>query len=402
MFDADQARRQAKDLLRAARQRDPAALTRLPHGDKPLRLADAQLVIARESGARSWPALLRRDERFRPVRHADVVWQQVRKLTLVPFTYDGDVVLVADGNRFVLPTGAVRPGEDPLVHAALRITLETAAFRRQQTHVLAASADGRHVVVWIDGARYAGERPHRRDAAWCTGPAAAGSALLSERGDDALALLIDAAEEARVALTDDEYAQDCIRLTDAVYLAETTPQGGSGFHGSAEAWRATHEGICDAIDRDGTFLDVGCANGHLVECLEAWSAERGHRIEGHGVDISGALIDLAIRRLPRPADTFWVGDAQTWIPPGGRRFDFVHTLLDLARPTQQTELIRHVLDRVVAPGGRLIVSQYMHSEPDRWAEPTLTGLGFNIAGVSSRATPFGRHQIAPCAWIDKP
>jgi 2-polyprenyl-3-methyl-5-hydroxy-6-metoxy-1,4-benzoquinol methylase len=27
---------------------------------------------------------------------------------------------------------------------------------------------------------------------------------------------------------------------------------------------------CQAIDRDGSFLDVGCANGHLLESMAAW------------------------------------------------------------------------------------------------------------------------------------
>ena len=26
---------------------------------------------------------------------------------------------------------------------------------------------------------------------------------------------------------------------------------------------------CQAIDRDGSFLDVGCANGHLLESMAA-------------------------------------------------------------------------------------------------------------------------------------
>jgi ankyrin repeat protein len=67
--DLDQLKRQAKDLLRAARTLDPAALSRfrtLPafadHSDDqlalhPLALHDAQSVIARELGLPSWKAL---------------------------------------------------------------------------------------------------------------------------------------------------------------------------------------------------------------------------------------------------------------------------------------------------------------------------------------------------------
>ena len=72
--DLEQLRKQAKDLLRAARAGDPTALTRfrvlpsLAHaGDDelaraPLALHDAQSVIAREHGFPSWNALRERVE----------------------------------------------------------------------------------------------------------------------------------------------------------------------------------------------------------------------------------------------------------------------------------------------------------------------------------------------------
>jgi ankyrin repeat protein/GNAT superfamily N-acetyltransferase len=76
--DLTRARREAKALLAAARAGDPAARERVlgvrpGAGAEAPRLADAQLAVARELGARSWPALVRdaqaramaRDERAR-------------------------------------------------------------------------------------------------------------------------------------------------------------------------------------------------------------------------------------------------------------------------------------------------------------------------------------------------
>ena len=76
--DLARARREAKALLSAARAGDPAARERVlaacrAADAEALRLADAQLAIARELGAPSWPALVRdaqaramaRDERAR-------------------------------------------------------------------------------------------------------------------------------------------------------------------------------------------------------------------------------------------------------------------------------------------------------------------------------------------------
>ncbi len=62
--DLARARREAKALLSAARAGDAAARERVlavrPAADADaLRLADAQLAIARELGAPSWPALVR-------------------------------------------------------------------------------------------------------------------------------------------------------------------------------------------------------------------------------------------------------------------------------------------------------------------------------------------------------
>jgi ankyrin repeat protein len=60
--DLDQARRQAKELLRAARAGDDAALARLAAVSAPLTLAGAQLALARELGQSSWAALVREIE----------------------------------------------------------------------------------------------------------------------------------------------------------------------------------------------------------------------------------------------------------------------------------------------------------------------------------------------------
>jgi hypothetical protein len=60
--DLDQARRQAKELLRAAQADDAVALSRLEAVSAPLTLAGAQLALARELGQPGWPALVREIE----------------------------------------------------------------------------------------------------------------------------------------------------------------------------------------------------------------------------------------------------------------------------------------------------------------------------------------------------
>jgi ankyrin repeat protein len=60
--DLDQARRQAKELLREARAGDAEARRRLGAVSAPLTLAGAQLALAREFGLPSWAALVREIE----------------------------------------------------------------------------------------------------------------------------------------------------------------------------------------------------------------------------------------------------------------------------------------------------------------------------------------------------
>jgi 2-polyprenyl-3-methyl-5-hydroxy-6-metoxy-1,4-benzoquinol methylase len=69
----------------------------------------------------------------------------------------------------------------------------------------------------------------------------------------------------------------------------------SGFGGDEARWEAARRPIADAIDRDGTFLDVGCASGQLLESLVEWTP---FQIEPYGLDLAPALVELARRRLP--------------------------------------------------------------------------------------------------------
>jgi hypothetical protein len=111
---------------------------------------------------------------------------------------------------------------------------------------------------------------------------------------------------------------------DAHYLATNDPHAQSGFTGDAARWEAARRAIVRGIDGPGSLLDVGCANGLLMESLVRWSA---FPIEPYGVDFADGLVALARRRLPGWADRFFLADVRTWTPP--RLFDFVHVRLDM-------------------------------------------------------------------------
>lgn len=181
------------------------------------------------------------------------------------------------------------------------------------------------------------------------------------------------------------------------YLAARTPWEQSGKSGSAADWVASRRIVADAIDRDGTFLDCGCANGYLMECVQRWAAVNGVHVEPYGVDIVPEFVDLARSRLPGWADRFWVANVLTWAPP--RRFDVVRVGLDYVPRRRRRDLVAHLLADVVTRGGRLIVGP--HTE-----EVTRPGLVAELASWGHRVTamPELPHRdprvVRRTAWVD--
>jgi hypothetical protein len=94
-----------------------------------------------------------------------------------------------------------------------------------------------------------------------------------------------------------------------------------------------------------------------------------------------------------------VGNALDWTGPGGRRFDVVHTLLDLVPAARMGQMVRHQLEWLVAPGGRLLASSYVPArDRSRHADRLLRDLGFRVDGVTRPVQGPGR-GVPPSAWI---
>jgi hypothetical protein len=159
----------------------------------------------------------------------------------------------------------------------------------------------------------------------------------------------------------------------------------------------------EAIHRDGSLLDVGCANGILMESLAGWAEEEGHRLEPHGLDISEALIGLARSRYPLWADRLHVGNVMDRRPP--RRFGFVRTELVYAPPRLRPALIERLADTFLVPGGRLIVCSYGSARrAELKAEAVgdvLRGWGHEVVGETEGADSNGVVFVR-VAWMDAP
>jgi trans-aconitate methyltransferase len=183
------------------------------------------------------------------------------------------------------------------------------------------------------------------------------------------------------------------------YLSGDNPRAQSGHSGDAARWEQARRLIVDAIDRDGTCLDIGCASGHLMETVQAWAAEDGYAVEPYGLDISPELAELARTRLPHWADRIWVGNALRWKPP--RRFDFVRAGLEYVPPPCRPDLVRHLLEGACAPGGRLILGVRNELRAADPLEREVAEWGFEIAGRAER--PHSDPRVVRRAfWIDTP
>ena len=198
---------------------------------------------------------------------------------------------------------------------------------------------------------------------------------------------IDAAY-ARGELDDAGWHEAVAALIVPAYLAAETAEGGSGSSRDAAGWEWARSLLAEAVGPGQTFLDIGCANGLLLESMSRWAG-----IDPYGLEISPALAELARRRLPQWADRIWVGNAIDWEPP--RRFDVVRTSLGYVPVPRR----RRLVERLLSYSGRLVIGVFNEERDERSTEGEVAGWGFAISGRAERPHP--HPQLAYRAfWID--
>ena len=168
-----------------------------------------------------------------------------------------------------------------------------------------------------------------------------------------------------------------------------TPCAGSRPGGCCST-RCADAGVVDV-------LDIGCANGLLMESLAAWGAEDGRALEPYGVEISDGSPTSRGTRLPHWADRIWTGNAMTWEPP--RRFDVVRTGLDYVPPRRRREFVERLLRELVSPGGRLVVGVFNEEKDRETVADTLRSWGLEPSGATSRAHRDPRLRYK-AVWVD--
>jgi SAM-dependent methyltransferase len=189
---------------------------------------------------------------------------------------------------------------------------------------------------------------------------------------------------------------DEVRETlEKAYLATNTPWEQSGYGGprSFGNWIRLRIPISECIDRPGSLLDIGCANGFLLQCLRQWMQARQLAMELYGLDYSEPLVSLARMRLPDLSDQIFVDNALYWDPP--RRFDYVYTMPEFVPVNWIQPYLSRLLAQFVAPDGKLLVMYARDSgetNPDEWGDVKLRRMGFAVEAYHSGFDEQGRER----------
>jgi SAM-dependent methyltransferase len=221
---------------------------------------------------------------------------------------------------------------------------------------------------------------------------------LKERGWRQVAAIDEALE--RGEIDEDGWHRAMVDLVVPAYLAGDNPRAQSGHSGDEARWEGARRLLLDAVDADGSFLDVGCASGHLMECVHVWAAEDGLTLEPWGLEIAPELAALARERLPEWADRILVGNALDWRP--ARPFDFVRTNLDYVPAARRPDLLARLLGAVVVPGGRLVVGVFNEERERPALEAAVSSWGFVVAGRTERPHPDTVRLVRRAFWIVAP
>lgn len=184
-------------------------------------------------------------------------------------------------------------------------------------------------------------------------------------------------------ISEEQWFENHLQHFTDLYLASADPRGQSGHSGDEARYRYTQEMILAAIDGNGTFIDVGCANGLLMEKLAAWTLEKGLHLDFYGLDISEGLLNLARIRLPQWQDRFYLGNALYWTPPQKYRYVCVKEL-DYVPRARRKEFFRHLLGMYVAKGGRLILGPWTERKNEPGIAQETLNWGYPPTGFSCK------------------
>jgi SAM-dependent methyltransferase len=163
------------------------------------------------------------------------------------------------------------------------------------------------------------------------------------------------------------------------YLQYDDPWKQSGLIGNEKYWIKARKPIVECIETSGAFLDIGCANGYLLECLMKWGKSLSRELIPHGLDLSEKFVTLAIQRHSAFQSNFHVGNAWTWNPP--KQYDHVRTEMGYVPQKLQQGYIKRLYTNFLKKKGTLIITEYRsRNTPGRkpWIDLLIEKWGYQI------------------------
>lgn len=164
-----------------------------------------------------------------------------------------------------------------------------------------------------------------------------------------------------------------------------------------QTWERSRRFIAGAINKDGSILDYGSANGFLLRCLQEWSP---HKIKVYGIDTDKVAIKRARKLFPSEESHFITLEEIRDNPQFPRSFDFVFwNVWDNYNFEEegQEELLKSLLG-AINKGGRLILGFYRENKDDsKKVIERIEQLGYEFS--STEENPSGSNEVI--AWFDK-
>lgn len=199
-------------------------------------------------------------------------------------------------------------------------------------------------------------------------------------------------------ITEEEWFENLKKATTIAYLSRNTPWGQCGHSGTKETWMESRiMPLLETLYKSGTFIDIGCSIGYILECLHEWTQDSPIQVEYFGVDICDDLIHIARKRMPEFKNNLFVGNVDTWIPP--RKFDYVRTHeITYVPEYKQRDFLYNLYNNYLKPGGRLIIGSYSESAIENILEDSIRSLGFTPTGYAKRSYRDTERKVV---WFDK-
>lgn len=199
-------------------------------------------------------------------------------------------------------------------------------------------------------------------------------------------------------ITESQYYELRKEATNSVYLNHKEPYAQCGHTGNEQTWVYSRiMPLLEVLNKNGSFIDVACANGYINESLFKWTNNSPIDIEYYGVDISKELIDIAKQRMPQFADNYYVANVDGFIPP--KKFDYVRILaISFIPEYKHKNFVDSLFNDYLKNTGRLILGPYTEAKNTNEFMDYIEYLGYKHSGYLTKSYGGKERKMF---WIDK-